>query len=301
MGAMRESIIINTIIIKAKKHFMKSRKHPKTIGAIIIMAFFMLCVFAACARKPSIILATTTSVQDSGLLDALVPVFEKESGITVKTIAVGSGKAIALGARGEADVLLVHSPKDEEAFMQKGYGIRRRALMYNTFTVVGPKEDPAHIKNSRTIIEAFRAIARHGALFISRGDNSGTHALERDIWEKSGIIPDGKKWYQESGLGMGETLSIASEKQGYTITDRATWIAVKRTLALEELFRGWGLSPNFYHIIEIHPGRFQRINTAGASTFAEFLLSKKTKDFISTFGIDRFGEPLFIPVFSDSR
>lgn len=262
----------------------------------IYALMLILVVFPSCTKQPSLIFATTTSVQDSGLLDELIPLFEKESGIKVKVIAVGSGKAMALGKRGEADIILAHAPADEEAFMNEGYGTRRRALMKNDFLIVGPADDPANITNVKTPEEAFRAIAQHGARFVSRADNSGTHFVERALWKKAGVVPDGQKWYQESGLGMGETLSIASEKRAYTIADRATWIALKRNLSLTVLWEGKDTLSNVYSLIEVNPALFPRVKSKEAAHFAEFLFSQNAQDAIASFGKKSFGEALFVPM-----
>ena len=171
---------------------------------------------AALAASKTVILATTTSTQDSGLLDVLVPLFEKESGFQVKTISVGSGQAMKMGEKGEADVLLVHSPDAEKKFMADGFGVSRRLVMHNDFIIVGPAADPAGIKGA-SAAEAMKRIAKAGAIFVSRGDNSGTHAKEKGLWKAAAINPEGQKWYQQTGLGMGQTLNVAAEKKGYTI------------------------------------------------------------------------------------
>ena len=200
--------------------------------AVSLMAVLLTVAFVAAAQpawtaQKSLILATTTSTQDSGLLDVLIPVFEKDSGYFVKTIAVGSGQAMAMGKKGEADVLLVHSPEAEKKFMEEGSGINRRLVMHNDFVIVGPASDPARIRGAKTSGDAFKRISQAGALFLSRGDNSGTHAKEKGLWKAAGIKPDGTKGYQQTGLGMGQTLNVAAEKRGYTLTDRATYLALK--------------------------------------------------------------------------
>lgn len=261
-----------------------------SVTLILLVAF---SVFAG--NQKVVILATTTSTQDSGLLDVLLPVFEKKTGFFVKTIAVGSGQALALGMRGEADVLLVHAPHDEERFMQNGNGTRRRKVMYNDFIIVGPPEDPAQIRSSSSAPEAFKKIAGKGALFISRADNSGTHAVERHIWQAAAIQPEGMRWYQETGLGMGQTLGVASEKGGYTLSDRGTYRALKKNLRLAVLFAGDALLKNVYHVIEVNGQKFPKVNTAGATAFADFITSPEARQIIQTFGIDQYGEALFFP------
>src|SRR5581483_2514887 len=179
-----------------------------------------------------LILATTTSTQDSGLLDVLIPRFQQQSGYTVKTVAVGTGAALALGARGEADVVLVHAPASEVQWMQQGYGTERLLVMHNDFLLVGPSSDPAKIKGNADALAAMRQIADAKAPFVSRGDNSGTQQLELSLWQKDGIDPKGQPWYIESGSGMGQTLTIADQKQAYTLADRATWLAYRDKIQL---------------------------------------------------------------------
>jgi len=249
------------------------------------------------ADKKTIILATTTSTQDSGLLDILIPIFEKNKGYFVKTIAVGSGQAMAMGQKGEADVLLVHSPATEKKFVTEGYGINRRFIMHNHFIIVGPPEDPAKIKGIKLASDAFKKIALHKTLFISRGDNSGTHIKERDIWKAAGINPEKERWYQQTGLGMGQTLSVTAEKRGYSLTDRGTHLALRKNLGLDILVEGDAILINPYHVIEINSARWPKVNEAGAKAFADFLVSKETQGIIKTFGVKKFGSPLF---FSDA-
>jgi tungstate transport system substrate-binding protein len=247
------------------------------------------------AQEKTIILATTTSTQDSGLLDVLIPVFEKNTGYFVKTIAVGSGQAMAMGQKGEADVLLVHSPAAEKKFVAEGFGVNRRLIMHNDFIIVGPPEDPAKIKGIKSSSEGFKKIASAKVLFLSRGDNSGTHVKEKDIWKAAGINPEGEKWYQQTGLGMGQTLNVASEKKGYTLADRGTYLAMKKNLGLDILVEGDAILLNIYHVIEVNPAKWSKINVAGAKAFADFMVSKETQDIIKTFGVEKFGSPLFFP------
>jgi tungstate transport system substrate-binding protein len=247
------------------------------------------------AQEKTIILATTTSTQDSGLLDVLLPIFEKKTGYFVKTIAVGSGQAMAMGQKGEADVLLVHSPAAEKKFIAEGYGINRRLIMHNDFIIVGPSEDPAKIKGLKSSAESFKKIASAMALFLSRSDKSGTHVKEMDIWKAAGIKPEGEKWYQQTGLGMGQTLNVAAEKKGYTLADRGTYLALKKNLGLDILVEGDAILLNIYHVIEVNPAKWSKINVAGGKAFADFMVSKETQDIIKTFGVDKFGSPLFFP------
>ena len=247
------------------------------------------------AQQKTIILATTTSTQDSGLLDVLLPIFEKKTGYFVKTIAVGSGQAMAMGQKGEADVLLVHSPSAEKKFMADGYGVNRKLVMHNDYIVVGPSEDPAKMKGLKSSQEAFKKIASAQALFLSRGDNSGTNSKEKEIWKSAGINPEAGKWYQQTGLGMGQTLNVAAEKKGYTLADRGTYLALKKNLNLDILVEGDAILLNIYHVIEVNPAKWPKVNTAGAKAFSDFMVSRETQDMIKTFGVDKFGSPLFFP------
>ena len=265
------------------------------LSGVVVSLLFITGIFSVQAQTKTIILATTTSTQDSGLLDVLLPIFEKETGYFVKTIAVGSGQAMAMGQKGEADVLLVHSPEAEKKFMAEGYGINRRLVMHNDFIVVGPPGDPAKIKTIKSSVESFKKIASAKALFLSRGDNSGTHAKEKAIWKAAGINPEEGKWYQQTGLGMGQTLSVAAEKKGYTLADRGTYLALKKNLGLDILVEGDAILLNIYHVIEINPAKWSKINVAGGKAFADFMVSKETQDIIKTFGVDKFGSPLFFP------
>jgi tungstate transport system substrate-binding protein len=247
------------------------------------------------AQQKTIILATTTSTQDSGLLDVLIPGFEKKTGYFVKTIAVGSGQAMAMGQKGEADVLLVHSPDAEKKFVADGFGIKRRLVMHNDFIILGAPSDVAKIKGTKSAVEAFKKIAAAQALFASRGDNSGTHAKEKAIWKTAGVKPEGQKWYQETGLGMGDTLNVASEKQSYLLADRGTYLALKKKLALDILEEGDTILLNIYHVIEVNPEKWPKVNNAGAKAFGDFMVSSETQGIIKTFGVDKFGSPLFFP------
>jgi tungstate transport system substrate-binding protein len=247
------------------------------------------------AQDKTIILATTTSTYDTGLLDTLIPLFEKQTGYFVKTIAVGSGQAMAMGEKGEADVLLVHSPAAEEKFMAGGFGVNRRLVMHNDFVIVGPPDDPAKIKGLKSAAEAFKKIVAAQALFLSRGDNSGTHAKEKQIWKAAGVKYEGEKWYQQTGLGMGQTLNVASEKKAYTLSDRGTYLALKKNLSLEILVQGDAVLLNIYHVMEVNPKKWPKVNFAAAKAFADFMVSKETQQVIRTFGVDKYGSPLFFP------
>jgi len=266
----------------------------KNIFPKLFLALAPIFFVLPAAAQQSIILATTTSTQDSGLLDALIPVFEKQTGCIVKTIAVGSGQAMAMGRRGEADVLLVHSPDAEELFVKEGFGVNRRIVMHNDFVVLGPGSDPAKIKEAKGGAEAFALIAKSQAAFYSRGDESGTHALEKKVWKIAQVEPKAP-WYQETGLGMGQTLSVTSEKRGYTLADRGTYLALKKNLGLEILSEGDPIFMNVYHVIEASAEKFPKVNAGGARQFADFMVSEAAQKMIAEFGKEKFGSPLFFP------
>jgi len=262
---------------------------------LVLMAGMADSVLAAPGTQKNVILATTTSTQDSGLLDVLIPIFEKQTGYFVKTIAVGSGQAMAMGAKGEADVLLVHSPAAEKAFMAQGNGTKRTLVMHNDFIVVGPPADPATVKMAKTAVAAFKQIALSKTLFMSRGDNSGTHAKEKGIWKAAGINPEKEKWYQQTGLGMGATLNVAAEKKAYTLADRGTYLALKKNLGLDILNQGDAILLNVYSVIPVNPAKFKKINVEGGKAFADFMVAPATQKIIGTFGMEKFGSPLFFP------
>lgn len=262
---------------------------------VLSLAVMLMSVASSWGASKTVILATTTSTQDSGLLDLLIPVFENENGYRVKTISVGSGQAMKMGERGEADLLLVHSPDAEKKFMADGFGVSRRLVMHNDFVIIGPPSDPAKTRGAGSSAEALKRIARTGSLFVSRGDNSGTHAKEKGLWKGAAINPEGGKWHQQTGLGMGQTLNVAAEKKGYTLTDRATFLALRKNLGLVVLVEGDSSLLNIYHTVEINPARWPKVNAAGGKAFADFMVSKKVQQLIGRFGVDRYGEPLFIP------
>ena len=251
------------------------------------------------ADPHDVILATTTSTADTGLLDALSPLFNEATGYTLKPIAVGSGAALELGERGEADVVLAHSPQAEQTLMDEGFGAERRTVMYNDFVIVGPQDDPAGIAEVASATDAFRAIADSQSRFVSRGDESGTNALELRLWKQAGIEPAGD-WYIESGTGMGETLNIANERGAYTIADRGTYLALRDRLELPILVEGDPALLNIYHVITLNPANGPRINTEGGEAFLTFLLDPATQAFIGEFGVEEFGEPLFTPCADNS-
>ncbi|MBZ5638311.1 MAG: substrate-binding domain-containing protein [Acidobacteriia bacterium] len=261
---------------------------------IAISVLAALLLLPASHAADSLILATTTSTQDSGLLDVLIPAFEARFPIKVKTIAVGSGEAIAMGRRGDADVLLVHSKAAEDAFMAEGLGSLRLDVMYNDFLVVGPPADPAGAKGLEAA-EALEKIAAARATFVSRGDQSGTHVKELALWKKTGVDPAGKDWYVSTGQGMGETARIASEKRAYTLIDRGTYLAMKAKLDLAPVAEGDEDLLNSYRVIVVDPEKHPKTHAAAARRFAEWLVSPGTQKMIGEFGRERYGRSLFVP------
>jgi tungstate transport system substrate-binding protein len=279
-----------------------------TMKRILTTLFLLTLLLGACTpavpteapapaapANPNVILATTTSTQDSGLLDVLVPLFEAESGYTVQTVAVGTGAALKMAEEGNADVLLVHAPSSEVALMDAGWGKDRMLVMHNDFVIVGPANDPAGIKGSATAVEAFQKIFATSSAFVSRGDDSGTNKMEISLWGKTADNPKGAAWYIESGQGMGATLTIASEKMAYTLTDRATYLANKANLSLEILVEGDPVLLNVYHVITVNPDKWPNANYDGALAFAKFMTNPDTQKIIADFGVDKFGQPLFFP------
>jgi len=264
------------------------------LAATLLLLLASFALPAAEAAGPAVILSTTTSTQDSGLLDVLVPLFEKQTGYQVKTISVGTGQALALGAKGEADVCLVHAPDSEKKYVADGLLLNRRLVMHNDFLIVGPAGDPAKIKGMPSAVDALRRVAETKATFVSRGDNSGTHQLEKKLWQEAKVQPAGA-WYLQAGQGMGATLGIASEKQAYTLTDRATFLAFKKRVQLDPLVERDRILLNIYSVLEANAAKFPRVNAAGGKAFADFMVSKETQEVIRTFGVDKFGEPLFFP------
>jgi tungstate transport system substrate-binding protein len=271
------------------------RLSPRTTAAAALLAVLLSPGGCGPGRETSdVILATTTSTQDSGLLDTLVPVFERETGYVVKTVAVGTGEALAMGARGDADVVLVHAPEEERRAVAEGFAVNRRLVMHNDFLIVGAGADPAGIRGSVSGTEALRRIAEAEAPFLSRGDHSGTHIREIALWEAAGVDPSGD-WYVSAGQGMGATLMIAAERGAYALTDRATQLAMRERTGLVPLFEGDPRLLNVYSVMEVNPERFPRVNPEGARAFSDFLLSPSAQEIIRDFGSEAYGEPLFFP------
>lgn len=266
------------------------------------MSWLLLLVvmLAACAKPTAepprrLILATTTSTQDSGLLDYLLPGFKEQTGIEVQVIAVGSGQAMETGKAGDADVLLVHSPAAEKTFVEEGWGVERIPVMHNDYVIVGPSADPAGIKGMTDAAEAFRKIMEAQSPFISRGDDSGTHAKEKSIWAKIGATPEGI-WYVSAGQSMGTVLEMAQEMDVYTLTDRGTYLArTAEGYALPILVEGDSLLFNPYHVIAVNPEKYPEINNAGAQQFIDWLISAETQAKIAAFTEPQSGLPLFFP------
>jgi tungstate transport system substrate-binding protein len=250
---------------------------------------------AAESKDSNVILSTTTSTQDSGLLEVLVPLFEQQTGYSIKTISVGTGQALALAAKGDADVAMVHAPSLEKKYVADGKLLNRRLVMYNDFVIIGPKDDPAKIKSSKTALTALKLIEQSKSRFVSRGDNSGTHNLEKTLWKEAGVQPKGD-WYIEAGQGMGATLGIANERNAYTITDRGTYLALAKRVTLPILVEGDRLLLNVYSVMEVNPANGPRVNTAGGKAFADFMVSPRAQSAIKSFGVEKFGQPLFVPV-----
>jgi tungstate transport system substrate-binding protein len=267
----------------------------RILGVLLAVTCLAGAAAAQTASSTTVILSTTTSTQDSGLLDVLVPLFERKTGYSVKTISVGTGQALALAARGEADVTLAHAPALEKKYVADGKILNRRLVMYNDFVVIGPADDPARIAGDKSAVAALRKIASAGARFVSRGDKSGTNLLEQALWKQAGIEP-AAPWYIESGQGMGATLGIADDRKAYTLTDRATMLAFSKRIALKVMVEGDRPLLNIYGVSEVNPANGPRVNTAGGKAFADFMVAPETQAVIKTFGVDKFGQPLFVPI-----
>ena len=268
-------------------------------GLMRLFALVMLMSPLVAGAQPSgsrtVILSTTTSTQDSGLLDVLVPIFERTTGYTVKTVSVGTGQALALAARGEADVVLAHAPALEKKYATEGRMSNRRLVMYNDFVIAGPEADPAKVKGEKSAVAAMRKIAAVGARFVSRGDKSGTHMLEQDVWKRADAAPVAP-WYIESGQGMGATLGIANDRQAYTLSDRATLLAFARRAALSIMVEGDRQLLNVYSVMEVNPANGPRVNAVGGRAFADFMVAPDTQTLIRTFGVEKYGQALFVPI-----
>lgn len=263
-----------------------------TLLRIAMLAVVCLLGCTSNSADQTLTLATTTSTRDSGLLEELLPKFEAKTGILVKVVAVGSGQALELGRRGDADVLLTHAPNAERQFMADGDGLERHSVMFNDFVLVGPRSDPGGVRGEPSIPVAFQRIADTESLFISRDDNSGTHMKEQEIWRRSKIDPAGD-WYLQSGSGMAEALRLADQKSAYTLSDRATFLAQRSALELVILSEGDALLRNPYAVMVVNPQKHPHVRIQHAKRFAEFLLEPTTQALISEFGKKQFGQTLF--------
>jgi tungstate transport system substrate-binding protein len=264
----------------------------KILPCLLVISFLIISCSAQPSQKADLLLVSTTSTQDSGLLDVLLPVFTEQTGYRVQLVAVGSGQALKLAEQGNADVILLHSPAAEKEFMANGFGIDRRLVMHNDFVIVGPASDPAAIRGQKPA-DALEKIAASQATFVSRGDDSGTHVKELALWKKAGIDPAGEDWYLETGQGQGATLSIASEKGGYALTDRGTFLAYQPNIELHILVEGDPFLLNVYHVITVNPAKYPHINLEGAKAFADFITSVVGQKIIAEFGVEKYGQPLF--------
>lgn len=246
-------------------------------------------------RKPMVMLSSTIGPIDAGIVGALEDAFTKKTGIPVRHIGAGTGATLEQAKSGRFDIVMVHARSLEDKFVADGFGVDRRDVMYNDFVILGPAADPAKIKGEKSAAEALKKIAEAQAIFVSRGDNSGTHQLENKLWGLAKLDPKGQQWYQQTGQGMGATLNVAAEKAGYTISDRATYLANQKNVKLEILVEGDGALLNVYHVITVNPKKSDKINAEGAKAFADFMVAKETQDVIAKFGVDKYGQPLFFP------
>jgi len=287
---------------------MRNLTRWRIVALWVVVLLAVTCLVGCGSNKPStgadkgtptpedvrLKLATTTSTEDSGLLDVLLPEFEKDTGYKVDVIAVGTGKAISLGENGDVDVILVHSRAAEDKFVAGGFGVNRKDVMYNDFLIIGPKDDPARIKGGSSAVAAFKAIANAQAIFVSRGDESGTHQKENKIWEAAGITPGGD-WYKSVGKGMGDTFRMADEMKGYTLIDRATFLFAQKKYTLEPMVEGDELLFNPYGIIAVNKDKHPDVNYAGAMSLINWITGEKAQQLIGEYGKDKFGQALFVP------
>lgn len=293
--------------------FLRQKKNTVILVLILLCALFWAAGCAKVGDAPGgdeevsdeqpaqggyIILATTTSTYDSGLLGYLIPVFTEKTGIEVRVLSRGTGQALELGTRGDADVLLVHDRESELKLVEEGHFVDREDVMYNDFIIVGPAADPAGIKNLESVLEAFAAIAESGSKFVSRGDDSGTHRMEQRLWEEAGVNTDAD-WYISAGRGMGDTLTMSDEQQAYTLTDRGTYVSMKKNLELEIVLEGDPLLFNQYGVMAVNPERHSHVKYEAAKQFIEFLMSEEGQDLISSYKKE--GETLFFPGFGLDR
>jgi tungstate transport system substrate-binding protein len=269
-------------------------KRFTTLALSLLLVLSLLSPAVMAKDKPKLVLATTTSTMDSGLLDFLVPIFEKENGCKVQVIAVGTGASIRYGKDGNADIVMVHDPVAEEQVVKEGFFVERKYLMYNDYVIVGPAEDPAGIKGLASAVEALKKIEASQSAFVSRADQSGTHKKELRLWETSGIKPKGS-WYLEAGAGMEAILRIANEKRAYSLTDRGTYLSHQKEYELPVLVEGDKELFNPYHIMLVAPAKYPFVNYSLAKKFSDFLTSERGRKLIADYGVDKYGQPLFYP------
>jgi tungstate transport system substrate-binding protein len=271
-------------------------KMRKVSFLVMLLSLVTLCNWGNASAEKEIICASTTSTENSGLFSYILPIFEKKTGIKVKVVARGTGAAIEMGKRGDADMVLVHAKEQELKAVEEGYFVDRHDLMYNDFVIIGPNNDPAKIKGMKSAEEAFKKLAESGNLFVSRGDNSGTHTKELAIWKKAGVEPKGQKWYLEAGQGMEKTQRIADEKRAYTLTDRGTWLATKDKDKLEMVIvlEGDPILFNQYGVMAINPEMHKHVKYKESMEFINWLISKEGQQSIGSFK-DKNGNQLFIP------
>ena len=271
---------------------MKSRLLRVCLAAC---AALLLALATACASSDEVIVGVGTTVQDSGLLDVLVDEFEEQTDYKVKAVPAGTGQLLEMGRRGDADVLLTHDPAAEEAFFADGFGINRQLVMHNDFVVLGPVDDPVGIARAENATTALHGIRKSELPFISRGDDSGTHKLELRLWEGLDFDPTSESWYEETGQGMGATLQVANQRNAYTISDRGTYLATRDSIDLVILFEGDPRLLNVYHVMQVNPEKHPAVREDAAAAFVDFMLSDSTQQLIANFGVEEFGQPLFIP------
>ncbi|SFI32869.1 tungstate transport system substrate-binding protein [Tindallia magadiensis] len=265
----------------------------------LIMLLLMLTTLTSCGNRDEsvLILATTTSTENSGLLDYILPDFEEKKGIDVRVVAVGTGAALQMGISGEADVLMTHAAAQEEKLVEAGHTIERFDLMYNDFILIGPADDPGSLreKAAADIITGFEIIAQKHLTFVSRADHSGTHVMEGSLWENTSVGQPSGDWYIEAGQGMGDVIQMANEMEGHTLTDRATYLSMLETIDLEILLEGDAILFNQYGVMAVNPMKSDAIHFSAAEAFLDWILAPETQDLIAAFGIEEFGESLFVP------
>jgi len=264
------------------------------VAALVALTGLAPAAIAQPVNPQEIVILTTTTTQDSGILRILTDAFAKRSGLTVKAIVAGSGDILKQGARGEGDVLLTHSPDAEKAWMAEGNGTSRRLVMYNDFVIIGPEADPAKIRGLKAS-DALRRIAEAKAPFVSRGDQSGTHVRELAMWKRAGIEPKGQSWYRETGQGQGLTMDVASQFQGYAFTDRGTYLVHAKRIGLPILVENDSALYNIYHVMPVNPAKFPKVNASAGNAFADWVVSPEGQNLIAEFGKAQYGRSLFVP------